>query len=55
MSFSVSAVGVVVIVIGGERTLVGGVLGTAFYYIATSLSGVLVDRTGSSRSAWSSC
>jgi branched-chain amino acid transport system permease protein len=42
MSFSVSAVGVVVIVIGGQRTLVGAVLGTAFYYIVSDqLSGVL--------------
>jgi branched-chain amino acid transport system permease protein len=42
MSFSVSAVAVVVIVIGGQRTLVGAVLGTAFYYIVSDqLSGVL--------------
>ena len=42
MSFSVSAVAVVVIVIGGERTLVGAVLGTAFYYIVRDqLAGVL--------------
>ena len=42
MSFNVSAVAVVVIVIGGQRTLVGAVLGTAFYYIVRDqLSGVL--------------
>ena len=42
MSFSVSAVAVVVIVIGGQRTLIGPVLGTAFYYIVSDqLSGVL--------------
>ena len=33
MSFDVSAVAVVVIVIGGQRTLIGAVLGAAFYYI----------------------
>jgi branched-chain amino acid transport system permease protein len=33
MSFDVSAVAVVVIVIGGQRTLLGAVLGAAFYYI----------------------
>jgi branched-chain amino acid transport system permease protein len=42
MSFGVSAVAVVVIVIGGQRTLVGAVLGAAFYYvIRDQLSGVL--------------
>jgi len=42
MAFNVSAVAVVVIVIGGQRTLVGAVLGTAFYYIVRDqLSGVL--------------
>ncbi len=33
MSFEVSAVALVVIVIGGQRTLLGAVLGAAFYYI----------------------
>jgi branched-chain amino acid transport system permease protein len=33
MSFDVSAVAVVVIVIGGQRTLLGAVLGAAFYYV----------------------
>ncbi|HEY1369333.1 MAG TPA: branched-chain amino acid ABC transporter permease [Gaiellaceae bacterium] len=33
MAFDVSAVAVVVIVIGGQRTLLGAVLGAAFYYI----------------------
>ncbi|HEY7208573.1 MAG TPA: branched-chain amino acid ABC transporter permease [Gaiellaceae bacterium] len=42
MSFEVSAVAVVVIVIGGQRTLVGAVLGAAFYYIVRDqLSDVL--------------
>jgi len=42
MSFEVSAVGVVVIVIGGQRTLLGAVLGAAFYYIVRDqLSDVL--------------
>jgi branched-chain amino acid transport system permease protein len=42
MSFGVSAVAVVVIVIGGQRTLIGAVLGAAFYYvIRDQLSGVL--------------
>jgi branched-chain amino acid transport system permease protein len=33
MSFEVSAVAVVAIIIGGQRTLVGGVLGAAVYYV----------------------
>ena len=33
MSFEVSAVAVVAIVIGGQRSLIGAVLGAAFYYI----------------------
>ena len=33
MAFDVSAVAVVVIVIGGQRTLLGAVLGAAFYYV----------------------
>jgi branched-chain amino acid transport system permease protein len=42
MSFEVSAVAVVVIVIGGQRTLLGAVLGAAFYYVARDqLSDVL--------------
>jgi branched-chain amino acid transport system permease protein len=42
MSFDVSAVAVVVIVIGGQRTLLGAVLGAAFYYIVRDqLSDVL--------------
>src|SRR4029077_14580647 len=42
MAFDVSAVAVVVIVIGGQRTLLGAVLGAAFYYvIRDQLSGVL--------------
>ena len=42
MSFGVSAVAVVVIVIGGQRTLIGAVLGAAFYYvIRDQLSGAL--------------
>jgi branched-chain amino acid transport system permease protein len=42
MSFDVSAVAVVVIVIGGQRTLLGAVLGSAFYYIVRDqLSDVL--------------
>src|SRR5262249_39083352 len=42
MSFGVSAVAVVVIVIGGQRTLIGAVLGAAFYYvIRDQLSDVL--------------
>ena len=42
MAFDVSAVAVVVIVIGGQRTLLGAVLGAAFYYVVRDqLSGVL--------------
>jgi branched-chain amino acid transport system permease protein len=42
MSFEVSAVAVVVIVIGGQRTLLGAVLGAAFYYVVRDqLSDVL--------------
>jgi branched-chain amino acid transport system permease protein len=42
MAFDVSAVAVVVIVIGGQRTLLGAVLGAAFYYIVRDqLSDVL--------------
>ena len=45
MSFEVSAVAVVVIVIGGQRTLVGAVLGSAFYYVVRDqLSGVLASH-----------
>lgn len=33
MSFEVSAVAIVAIVVGGQRSLVGAVLGAAFYYI----------------------
>jgi branched-chain amino acid transport system permease protein len=33
MAFEVSAVAIVAIIIGGERTLVGGVLGAAVYYV----------------------
>jgi branched-chain amino acid transport system permease protein len=33
MAFDVSAVAIVAIIIGGERTLVGGVLGAAVYYV----------------------
>jgi branched-chain amino acid transport system permease protein len=33
MSFDVSAVAIVAIVIGGQRTLIGAVLGSAFYYV----------------------
>ena len=33
MSFEVSAVAVVAIVIGGQRSLIGAVIGAAFYYI----------------------
>lgn len=42
MSFEVSAVAIVVIVIGGERSLIGAVLGSAFYFIVRDqLSDVL--------------
>ena len=42
MSFEVSAVAVVVIVIGGQRSLIGAVLGAAVYYVLRDqLSGVL--------------
>ena len=42
MSFEVSAVAVVAIVIGGQRTLVGAVLGAALYYVLRDqLSGQL--------------
>jgi branched-chain amino acid transport system permease protein len=45
MSFEVSAVAIVVIVIGGQRTLLGAVLGAAFYYIMREqLSGVLASH-----------
>jgi len=42
MSFDVSAVAIVVIVIGGQRSLIGAVLGSAFYYVVRDqLSNVL--------------
>jgi branched-chain amino acid transport system permease protein len=42
MSFDISAVAIVVIVIGGERSLIGAVLGSAFYFIVRDqLSDVL--------------
>ena len=42
MSFDISAVAIVVIVIGGQRSLIGAVLGSAFYYIMRDqLSNVL--------------
>jgi branched-chain amino acid transport system permease protein len=42
MSFEVSAVAIVVIVIGGQRSLIGAVLGAAVYYVLhDQLSGVL--------------
>jgi branched-chain amino acid transport system permease protein len=42
MSFDVSAVAIVAIVIGGQRTLIGAVLGSAFYYVVRDqLSDVL--------------
>lgn len=45
MSFEVSAVAIVVIVIGGQRTLVGAVLGAAFYYLMRDqLSNVLASH-----------
>ena len=45
MSFEVSAVAIVVIVIGGHRTLLGAVLGAAFYFIMREqLSDVLASH-----------
>jgi branched-chain amino acid transport system permease protein len=45
MSFEASAVAIVVIVIGGQRTLLGAVLGAAFYYIMREqLSNVLASH-----------
>jgi branched-chain amino acid transport system permease protein len=45
MSFEISAVAIVVIVIGGQRTLIGAVLGAAFYYIMRDqLSDVLASH-----------
>jgi branched-chain amino acid transport system permease protein len=45
MSFEASAVAIVVIVIGGQRTLLGAVLGAAFYYIMREqLSDVLASH-----------
>jgi branched-chain amino acid transport system permease protein len=45
MSFEISAVAIVVIVIGGQRTLIGAVLGAAFYYIVREqLSDVLASH-----------
>jgi branched-chain amino acid transport system permease protein len=45
MSFDVSAVAIVAIIIGGQRTLIGAVLGAAFYYIVRDqLSDVLASH-----------
>jgi branched-chain amino acid transport system permease protein len=45
MSFEVSAVAVVAIIIGGERTLIGAVLGAGVYFVLRDqLSGALASH-----------